>query len=185
MQVLYHWNFGPPLLEEGSRFAAPLRTITPATPAPWRVWAGTTSTARPSPARPSRCYFYELHAQSGPRQRDPGDAAKPGGDKAVVLRFHKDQLPCFTLWKNTAGLRDGYVTGLEPATNYPNPRPFEKARNRVVTLPVDGRYVVETTLEVLTTGEAVAAVESEIEILQSQGHPTINPGPREPFAAEG
>ena len=73
------------------------------------------------------------------------------GDKAVVLRFHKDQLPCFTLWKNTAGRRDGYVTGLEPATNYPNPRPFEKARNRIVTLPVDGRYVVETTLEVLAT----------------------------------
>ncbi len=37
MQVLYHWNFGPPLLEPGSRFAAPLRTITPRTPAPWRV----------------------------------------------------------------------------------------------------------------------------------------------------
>ena len=23
----------------------------------------------------------------------------------------KDQLPAFTLWKNTGGLRDGYVTG--------------------------------------------------------------------------
>ncbi len=37
MQVLYHWNFGPPLLEEGSRFAAPLRTITPRDPRAWRV----------------------------------------------------------------------------------------------------------------------------------------------------
>ena len=37
MQVLYHWNFGPPLLEEGSRFAAPLRTITPRDLGPWRV----------------------------------------------------------------------------------------------------------------------------------------------------
>jgi hypothetical protein len=53
-----------------------------------------------------------------------------------------------------------------------------------VTLPVDGRYVLETTLEVLTTSDAIAAVESEIEILQSQGQPTINPGPREPFAAK-
>ena len=31
-----------------------------------------------------------------------------------------------------------------------------------MTLPVDGRYVVETTLEVLATTEAVAAVEAEI-----------------------
>jgi len=45
--------------------------------------------------------------------------------------------------------------------------------------------VVETTLEVLATADAVAAVESEIEMLQSQGQPTINPGPREPFAADG
>ena len=67
------------------------------------------------------------------------------GDKGVVLEFRTDQLPAFTLWKNTAGLRDGYVTGLEPGTNYPNPRPFEQARNRVVRLPVDGRYVTETT----------------------------------------
>ena len=77
------------------------------------------------------------------------------------------------------------VTGLEPATHYPNPRPFEKARNRIVTLPVDGRDVVETTLKVLATADAVAAVESEIEILQFHGQPTINPGSREPFAAEG
>ena len=104
---------------------------------------------------------------------------------AVVLRFHKSQLPCFTLWKNTAGRRDGYVTGLEPATNYPNPRPFEKARSRVVTLPVDGRHVVETTLVALTTPQDVAAVEAEIAQLQSLARPVIHPGPREPFAAEG
>ena len=53
--------------------------------------------------------------------------------------------------RTPAGLRDGYVTGLEPGTNYPNPRPFEKARGRVVTLPPGGRYVVETILEVLAT----------------------------------
>jgi hypothetical protein len=105
-----------------------------------------------------------------------------GGDKGVVLRFRNDQLPAFTLWKNTGGLRDGYVTGLEPGTNYPNARPFEKAHNRVVTLPVDGHYVAETTLEVLTTAQAVAAVETEIIALQGQHPPQVNPKPTEPFA---
>ncbi len=98
--------------------------------------------------------------------------------------FDKGQLPAFTLWKNTGGLRDGYVTGLEPGTNYPNPRPFEKARNRVVTLPVDGRYLVETTLEVLVTSQAVAAVESEIQAIQAQGAARVSPKPREPYAPE-
>ena len=107
------------------------------------------------------------------------------GDKGVVLRFRNDQLPAFTLWKNTGGLRDGYVTGLEPGTNYPNARPFEKAQNRVVTLPVDGRYVAETTLEVLTTAEAVAAVETEIIALQGQHAPKVNPKPTVPFVPAG
>ena len=139
----------------------------------------------PEPGSTEQVYFYELLGRS---QEDGATLAMlrdPGGDRAVVLRFRRDQLPCFTLWKNTAGLRDGYVTGLEPATNYPNPRPFEKARGRVVTLPVDGRYVTETTLEVLTTQDAVAAAASEVERLQSRARRTIHPGPREPFAPEG
>ncbi len=108
------------------------------------------------------------------------------GDKAVVLRFRKDQLPAFTLWKNTAGLRDGYVTGLEPATNYPNKLPFEKARGRVVTLPPGGRYVVDLTFEVLASADEVAAIEAEIQRRQAQGGPAkVNPGPVEPFAPEG
>jgi len=106
------------------------------------------------------------------------------GDKGVVLRFQNDQLPAFTLWKNTGGLRDGYVTGLEPGTNYPNTRPFEQARNRVVRLPVDGRYKTETSLEVLTTPTAVAATEAEIKQLQARGPAKVNRQPIEPFAPE-
>ena len=87
-----------------------------------------TFTAAPEPGSTEQVYFYDLHAQSRPAAATTlAMLCSQDGDKAVVLRFHKDQLPCFTLWKNTAGRRDGYVTGLEPATNYPNPRPFEKA----------------------------------------------------------
>ena len=51
-----------------------------------------------------------------------------------------------------------------------------------MTLPVDGRYVAETTLEVLTTSDAVAAVEAEIIAIQGQHSPQVNPRPTEPFA---
>ena len=46
----------------------------------------------------------------------------------MSIKFNKRQLPCFTLWKNRQAAVDGYVTGLEPATNYPNPKPFEKEK---------------------------------------------------------
>ena len=185
MQVLYHWNFGPPLLEEGSRFAAPFRTITPRDPRAMEGLSHHDVYGPPEPGSTEQVYFYELHARSGRGSRTLALLRNPAGDRGVALRFHKDQLPCFTLWKNTSGRRDGYVTGLEPATNYPNPRPFEKVRNRLVTLPVDGRYTVETTLEILASASAVSAALKEIDQLQSQGPPTINPGPREPFAADG
>ena len=87
----------------------------------------------PEPGFSEQVYFYELHARSAGERQTLAMLRNHAGDKGVVLRFHNDQLPAFTLWKNTGGLRDGYVTGLEPGTNYPNPRPFEQARNRVVT----------------------------------------------------
>jgi hypothetical protein len=185
MQILYHWNFGPPLLEPGARFVAPIETLTPRDPRAVEGLAQHDLYGPPEPGFAEQVYFYELHARGPESRQTLAMLRNRAGDRAVVLRFRTDQLPCFTLWKNTGGRRDGYVTGLEPGTNYPNPRPFEQARNRVVTLPADGRYVAETVLEVLTTTEAVAAVEAEIGKLQALATPMVNPGPKEPFASEG
>jgi Domain of unknown function (DUF4432) len=184
IQVLYHWNFGPPFLGPGSRFVAPIKSVTPRDARAQQNLREHDLYGPPEPGSSEQVYYHELHAGVGGDARTLAMLKNKAGDKGVVLRFHKNQLPAFTLWKNTGGLRDGYVTGLEPGTNYPNARPFEKARNRVVTLPVDGRYVAETTLEILTTADAVAMIEGEIKNLQSQGAPKVNLKPTEPFAPE-
>jgi hypothetical protein len=181
-QVLYHWNFGPPFLEEGARFVAPIRTVTPRDARAQEGLDRHDVYGPPEPGFAEQVYLYELHAEPAGAGTTPAMLRNQAGDRAVVLRFHTGQLPAFTLWKNTAGLRDGYVTGLEPGTNYPNPRPFEAARNRVVALPPGGRYVAETVLEVLASAEEVAVVEAEIGRLQARGGPTVNPRPIEPFA---
>jgi hypothetical protein len=181
MQILYHWNFGPPFLEEGARLVAPIKVVMPRNRRAQEGLGHYETYAAPEPGFVEQVYFFELHGE--PKQgRTLAMLRNHGGDKGVVLRFSKTQLPAFTLWKNTRGRNEGYVTGLEPGTNYPNPKPFEKERGRVVTLPPGGRYLAETTLEVLNTREAVAAVESEIQALQAQGAPTIHPTPGEPFA---
>jgi hypothetical protein len=186
-QLLYHWNFGPPFLDGGARFAAPIRSVAPRDARAQEGIDGHDRYDGPQPGYTEQVYLYDL--ASGP---DPlgEESAGPtlamlrsaAGDKAVVLRFRKDQLPAFTLWKNTAGLRDGYVTGLEPGTNYPNPRPFEQSRGRVVTLPPGGRYVAETVLEVLATPAEVTEVESEIRQIQARVKPTVHARPVEPFS---
>ena len=183
IQILYHWNFGPPFLGPGSRFLAPIKSVTPRDALAQEGIGQHQIYGAPEPGSAEQVYFYELRAGSAGQVATLAMLRNHAGDKGVVLRFRNDQLPAFTLWKNTGGLRDGYVTGLEPGTNYPNARPFEKAHNRVVTLPVDGHFVAETTLEVLTTAQAVAAVETEIIALEGQHSPQVNLKPTEPFAS--
>jgi Domain of unknown function (DUF4432) len=185
IQILYHWNFGPPFLGPGSRFVAPLKSVTPRDARAQEGIKQHDLYGAPEPGSTEQVYYHELHSRASGDRRTLAMLRNQAGDKGVVLRFHQDQLPAFTLWKNTGGLRDGYVTGLEPGTNYPNARPFEKAHNRVVTLPVDGHYVAETTLEVLTTTEAVTAAEAEVKTLQAKGAAAVNLKPIEPFAPEG
>jgi hypothetical protein len=47
-------------------------------------------------------------------------------DLGLILRWNRRELPCFTLWRNSAAVEDGYVTGLEPGTNFPNFKGFER-----------------------------------------------------------
>lgn len=185
-QLLYHWNFGPPFLNEGARFSAPIRAMCPRDA---RAQEGIASHDRydgPRPGSTEQVYFYDLAADGDANGPSAGPTLamlhNAAGDRGVVLRFHKAQLPAFTLWKNTAGLRDGYVTGLEPGTNYPNPRPFERERGRVITLEPGARYAAETVIEVLATPREIADVQAEIQRIQSGVQPTVHPRPVEPFA---
>ncbi len=184
IQLLYHWNFGPPYLGAGSRFAAPIETLAPRDARAVEGLGHWSTYGPPEPGFTEQVYLAHLRGE-GPEGRTLVMLRAPDEPKAVVLRFQRSRLSCFTLWKNTAGLRDGYVTGLEPATNFPHPRPFEEHRGRVVSLDPGGDYLVETTLEVLDTNEAIAAVDAEIQAIQAQGPPTIHPRPVEPFAPEG
>ena len=184
MQVLYHWNFGPPFLNAGARFLAAIESVTPRDATAQAALPHHDVYEGPKPGFAEEVYYFKLLESPSAGGRAKVMLRNREGDKGVVLEFRLDQLPAFTLWKNTAGLRDGYVTGLEPGTNYPNPRPFEQARNRVVKLPVDGRYVTETTMTVLATPQHVAAVEREIAGVQSRGAAKINGRPMEPFAPE-
>jgi Domain of unknown function (DUF4432) len=182
MQILYHWNFGPPFLEEGARFVAPVKTVTPRDRRAEEGIGTHNHYSGPEPGFAEQVFFYELHPNAEGDTRTLVLLENRAKDKAVVLRFDLAQLPAFTLWKNTGGLRDGYVTGLEPGSNYPNPRPFEHARKRVLALPAGGRHVAETRLEVLEGAAEVAAVEAQIAGPQGRGTPTVNSHPVEPFA---
>jgi hypothetical protein len=180
MQVLYHWNFGPPYLEAGSRFVAPASVVVPRDARAVEGIGHYDVYGPPEAGFSEQVYFLDLHDRNGKTLAMLRD---PAGENAVALRFSRAQLPYFTLWKCTGGVNVGYVTGLEPATNYPNAKPFEKERGRVVTLKPGASHMAEIGFEVLAGAHEVARIEQEIKALQEQGAPKIEKGPVEPFAA--
>ncbi len=171
MQLLYHVNFGPPLLDAGARLVAPVKTLVPRDA---RAAEGT-STWDTYPAEEAgfteQVYFFELAADAGGETRVLLKNAHATG--GVSLRYNTQQLPCFTLWKNTPLAADGYVTGLEPGTNFPNPRSFEGQQGRFVSLAPGETAKFEVELELHGDEASVRAAEAKIAKLQKGNQPRI------------
>lgn len=175
-QLLYHVNFGLPLLDAGSRLLAPVEVVVPRDA---RAAEGIATWDRYSAEEPGyaeQVYFLKLRAgRDGQTQALLKNAH---GTRGVTLRFNTRQLPCFTLWKNTSSAADGYVTGLEPGTNFPNPRSFEQAQGRVVSLPPGGSYAIDLQLVIHSGAREMEASEAEVRALQEMSEPQVHARPQ-------
>jgi Domain of unknown function (DUF4432) len=176
LQLLYHVNLGAPLLEEGAMLLAPAKEVAPRDPRAAEDVSTYRLYRRPTPGYVEQVYWYELAADASGQTL--AALRNVQGDKAAVLRFNKHDLPCFAQWKNTQAENDGYVTGLEPATNFPNPKPFERQQRRVVKLSPGNIYRATLTLEVLDSADAVAALEREIAELSGGSGPQVHENPK-------
>ncbi len=183
MQMLYHCNLGPPFLEAGSRVLAPIRELAPLTARAAEGMDTYDTFAGPAAGYAEQVYVYDLLADS--RGQTLTLLLNAAADRAVALRFHHQELPCFTVWKNTAALEDGYVTGLEPGTNYPNLKTFEREQRRVRVLPPAGRWECRWSLEVADTSSAVAALMAEVAKIQAQTRAIIHRSPHGKFSRLG
>lgn len=162
-QMLYHCNFGAPVLVPGSRFHAPIKKLVPRDPhaasgiEQWDVYG-------PSDAAESeQVYFMELAADGN--NNSIALLTSPDESQGVSIGHNVSTLPCFTLWKNTVGFDDGYVTGLEPGTNFPNPRSFEEAHKRVVELAPGTSQTMQLQIGMLVDSEAVSQAKQKVESL--------------------
>lgn len=175
-ELLYHINYGGPLLEKDARFLAPMKQVSPRNP---RAAEGIASFDRfeaPRPGFAEQVYFFELAGSRG-SQETLAMLQNARGDKASLLRFSLKDFPCFTLWKNTGGQKDGYVTGLEPATNYPNSRQFEREKGRILTLAGGESRTTKLVVEALDTLKAVKAAAAEVKALQEKTAAKIHSQP--------
>lgn len=164
-QMLYHTNLGAPLLDAGATFVAPVKAVVPRNARSAQGMADWDRFAGPQAGFEEQAYFLELLADA--EGRATVLLKNPPGTQAVSLVIRADTLPCFTLWKYTAAEADGYVMGLEPGTNFPNPRTFEARHQRIVPLPPGGSVDFEFGVCVHATRASVMAQEERIAQLQA------------------
>ncbi len=65
MQVLYHWNFGPPFLDPGARFLAPSKSVTPRDARAEQGISQHEVYGGPEPGYAEQVYYHDLHTRLG------------------------------------------------------------------------------------------------------------------------
>lgn len=160
MQLLYHVNLGAPFLQAGSKLYLSTDRIVARNAhsakdlADWQAYSA-----------PSSSYVEQVYFSSS---RDAVDGwtkcllAVPDSSRGIALHYRTDTLPYFSQWKNTVADQDGYVTGLEPGTGFPNPRSFEEAHGRLIELQAGESREFRLAIERIGSSEQIAAVKSEI-----------------------
>ncbi len=166
MESLYHTNFGPPLLGAGAQFIAPVKKVWPrnARAAEGGMIGWNQYTGPHGADYTEQVYFMELYADEA--SKTEALLRSPDGSKAVVVSFDVRQLPYLTLWKNEGPAESGYVTGLEPGTGFPNPKPTERAAGRVPKLVGGENHRATVKYTALRTSEEVERAVEAIRGLQ-------------------
>lgn len=172
LQLLYHINQGPPLLGAGSRVRVPVRELWPATPRAAEGIDNWQTYVSPEPGFAEQVYLIV------PQCNESGKSAAllhvADETTGLGVRWDAASLPLFNLWKNTAAIEDGYVTGLEPATGFPRFRAREREAGRVRILAAGDSVTMNLALEALDSPQRVASFLKEIDRIQSHGEPVIH-----------
>jgi galactose mutarotase-like enzyme len=181
-QLLYHVNFGQPLLDAGARVVVPAHTVVPRNARAAEGIASWDSYPAEQPGYAEQVYFLKLLADENDMSQVLLKNAH--ATRGVSLRFNTSQLPYFTIWKNTTAAADGCVTGLEPGTNFPNPRCYEGNQGRVVKLAPGGSTSFTLEFQVHGDSKSVASAEAAIAKLRGSVEPKIHDHPQPGWCAE-
>ncbi len=179
-QMLYHVNVGKPVLEAGARFEAPVAKVTPYNKNAGRDVATWNQYLAPTTGYVEQVYLLEPLANK--EGRTTILLANQAGTHGTSIRYQVKELPYLTLWKNTGADADGYVTGLEPGTNYPNRRSVERQAGRVPKLAGGVSYSMSLEFGVHLGTKEVDAVRAEVQAIQGDRKPVLvtAPTPRIP-----
>lgn len=125
--LLYHCNFGFPVVSPESELQADLESARPRDEAAARGLANHTRFEPPEPDYPEQVFFLTLRA--GPDGYARAAIVNPALGQGGFVRWRAAELPCLGQWKK---MQSGiYACALEPATNFEAPRARLRAEGRL------------------------------------------------------
>ncbi len=164
-EIIYHANHGPPLLEKGSMFVGPIERVMPMNDHAAKSVDKYATYAAPTPGFVEEVYC--LYPYANDRGITIVMLQNAAGDKGVSFSYSVEQLPYLTLWKNTLSKQNGYVTGIEPGTNFPFNRRVEREAGRLKKLGGGETREFAIEFELLSDADAVKKTANQIKRIQS------------------
>ncbi len=159
--LLYHLNHGSPLLQQGAKLVAPVRHLAPINDQSSSAYIHQYNMyGPPTKGFAEKVFISTLRADRNKKTRVL--LKNKARNRGVSIRWNVEKLPCFTIWKNTAAEADGYVTGLEPGTSFPFPRPVERAAKRIPKIKPKQSIQMPLEFTLHTTKADVKAAENAI-----------------------
>jgi hypothetical protein len=155
LMVLYHFNFGFPLLTERSRIYAPSHAVQPANDSAAHSQDTWNRFEAPQKGTAERVYFHEMRPDANGKVTVVlvGDSDKP--ELGIALSYDSKTLPRFVQWKMTG--TNHFVLGLEPANCWTLGRRAERARGTLQMLSPGERREFQLQLRVLYGGKEVSS----------------------------
>ena len=175
MQLIYHANYGSPLLEGGAQVIAATKDVTP-----MNAHAAKAIDSWDVYQPPTKGFIEEVYLLNPIADKTKIAMAvlkNKAGTAASSVRWSVQELPFVTIWKNTSANADGYVTGIEPATGFPYNRSVERKAGRLPKLKPGETKTFSLTYGVHVGADEVQAAVAEVRKIQGDTKMILN---REP-----
>ena len=155
--MLYHFNFGFPVVEAGARLAAPSLSVAPRDADADDGKKEYAIFHAPRAGYKEKVYYHDLAEAGG---KTLAGIVNPNIGFGAYVKYDRVQLPWLVQWKMMA--RGHYVVGVEPATNKVEGRDKERREGRLRMLKPGETAVYDLEIGALTDKQECAEFEKAV-----------------------
>lgn len=164
--LCYHINVGHPVLDEGSRYLAPISETTWAAHADDYRKQGVGYRTMPAPKTGFHEQVWQHEMRADPADEVPVALVNERLGLGFEVTTLKSQFPCQYQWQNMQAGQ--YAMGIEPSTNHVLGQGVARERNEMIWLEHGDERRYDTRFRILTDHQAIAQAEARIQAIARQ-----------------